>query len=310
MDSLAKKLREFLPKVYEQYGSLNARQYAYRAEAVGLVKKKQFDYVNSVLVELREEGKLPWSAVLDSSREFEPWRVEGSENVSEVVSNAVDYFVGLPTRFNLPPWQYQPVMPVIFTEKEGLVPYFKMITDNRCVSIYAQKGQAGKSHLHEVVFPWLMGLVAKGKIVKILYLGDCDDDGFQIPVTLLDTITKWADGSPGFNVRDLYPRCRNKIYHKNSALKFERVALTPEQVERWNLSRDAINPNSTIAKKFVDYKCEIEALEPSILRRLIEERIAESWDDSAEMRRQRKVKRLRPLIKKRVEELTKSWNKK
>jgi len=46
--SLASKLREYLPTVYERYGALNARQYAYRAEADGIIdtskgKKKPFD---------------------------------------------------------------------------------------------------------------------------------------------------------------------------------------------------------------------------------------------------------------------------
>jgi len=310
--SLASRLRAFLPTVYERYGPLNARQYAYRAEARGIIdtsrgKKKPFDYVNRILTELREKGVLPWSAVLDSSREFRPYMVMDSEDPEEHVKSEVKRFKEFPERFDLPKWQYQPVVPVIFTEKEGLIPYFEMVTMDRAVSIYAQKGQAGKSHLHEVVLPWLMKLCAEGKKVKMTYLGDCDDEGFQIPLTLLDTIRRWTGGSPRFDIHDLYPRHPSQIVHDGSVLMFERVALLPEQVEEYNLSRLAINPKSTIARKFVDFKCELEALEPDVLRRLIEEAIDRSWDDDAERRRQEKVEEMREGIKKRIKKLTEGW---
>src|SRR5437762_12170091 len=70
-DSQNGKLRAFLPQVYGKYGALNARQYAYRAEAAGLLlsAKKSFPAVGGILTELRDEGILPWSAVLDSVRE-------------------------------------------------------------------------------------------------------------------------------------------------------------------------------------------------------------------------------------------------
>jgi len=310
--SLAQRLREFLPTVYQRYGALNARQYAYRAEAKGIIdtsrgKKKPFDYVNKILTELREKGVLPWSAVLDSSRDFRPYIVKSSEDPDEHVKSEVKWFKEFPKRFDLPRWQYQPVVPVIFTEKEGLIPYFEMITEDRAVSIYAQKGQAGKSHLHEVVLPWMLRLVVDGKKVKMLYLGDCDDEGFQIPLTLLLTIKRWTGGSPQFDIHDLYPRVPSEIYHKGSLIAFERVALSPQQVQKYNLSRLAINPKSTIARKFVDFKCELEALDPDILRRLIEEAIDRTWDDNAERKRVEKVKEMREEIKKQIDRLTKEW---
>lgn len=328
--SLAQKLREFLPTVYERYGPLNARQYAYRAETERIIdasrgKKKPFNYVNKILVELREKKVLPWSAVLDSSREFQPFQmssgyrsafwlrilsstnVKGSEDVDDFVKGQMEFFRKSDELFNLPAWHYQPIVPVIFTEKEGLIPFFQMITDDKAVSVYAQKGQVGKSHLHEVVFPWLMRLCADGKTVRIIYLGDCDDEGFQIPVTLLSTITDWADGSPQFDIYDLYPRYRSKIYQKGSAIIFERLALMPEQVENYGLSKLPINPKSKIAKKFIDFKCELEALDPDELRRLISEAIDKTWDSSVEQRRNEKVEELRKKIKPEIDRLTKGW---
>lgn len=310
--TIASMLREFLPNVYERYGALNARQYAYRAETAHIIdtsrgKTKPFNYVNHILTELREKGKLPWSAVLDSSRKFEPWAVKGRENAEKEITSEMKWFRGLPTRFDLPLWHYQSSVPVIFTEKEGLVPYFKMITDKHQVSIYAHKGQAGKSHLHEIVFPWMIRLCTKGKTIQILYLGDCDDEGFQIPVTLLHTIARWAGGSPEFDIHDLYPRHPTKVEHEGSVIKFKRIALTPEQIEEMKLSKDDVNPASSIAHKFVDFKCELEAIEPDVLRGMIQQAVNECWDEKAEQKRQTKAEELRKVLKEKVDELTKNW---
>jgi len=307
MLSLASKLRKFLPTVYERYGALNARQYAYRAEAAGLITKKYFKYTNSILTKLREQKILPWNAVLDSSREFNPYSVVLSEDSEEYVNSLMKSFKNFPNRFDLPRWQYQSIVPVIFTEKEGLIQYFEMVTDQRAVSIYAQKGQVGKSHLHEVVFPWMMKWAGKGKTIRMVYLGDCDDEGFQIPVTLLQTITKWADGSPQFDIHDLYPRSLSKVYHEGSILTFERLALTPEQVENLALRKDPINPKSTIARKFVSFKCELEAIEPNILRSMIEATIDKTWDKESEKRRQLKVQEMKKPITDKIEDLSRDW---
>ena len=92
--TLAEELRAFLPTVYEKFGPLNARQYAYQALWRHIVlSKKQFGYVNHILVELREKGIVPWSAVLDSSREFEPWLVVGTEKPQEYVESSMRSFL-------------------------------------------------------------------------------------------------------------------------------------------------------------------------------------------------------------------------
>jgi len=305
--TLAKVLREFLPTVYAQHGPLNARQYAYQALVAGLVSKKQFDYVNTILTELREKGLLPWSAVLDSSRDFEPYAVASSEDPGEYVAAEAEQFRSFPDRFDLPMWQYQRVVPVILTEKDGLIKYFQMIAERRAVSIYAQKGQVGKSHLHEVVFPWMMKWAAAGKKIGLLYLGDADDEGFQIPLTLLQTITKWAGGAPEFDIRDLYPRHRSQRVHEGSMIMFDRLALKPEQVDEFELVREPINPKSKIARKFVDYRCELEAMKPDVLRGIIIQALDQTWDEKAEQRRRDKVEEMRKPIKERFGELTKNW---
>jgi hypothetical protein len=292
MATTTARLREFLPTVYERFGPLVARQYAYQAEAAGVIdtsrgKKKPFDYVNRVLVELREEGIIPWSAVLDASREFDPPEFVGIEDVNGQLSIAAKVFREL-CKVSLPRWHFQPRLPVIVTEKEGMVAYFEHVTRELEVPVYAIKGQAGKSHLHEVFVPWLHRVIEAGKEPVLLYLGDCDDYGIQIERTLTETLERW--GLP---------------------LKPTRLALTPEQVEELGLSKLAVKAKPySLHGKYLSFKCEIEAMDPGYLRNLIRTAIAAFLDEDAELRRARLERKLNRELKSAVARLTRGWPKK
>lgn len=283
-------LREFLPTVYEHYGPLNARQYAYRAEAAGLFEKSKpaFNEVNKILVELRESGVLPWSAVLDSSRKFKPYATDGIENAEEHVDIVVEEFKRSWESVWLPRWYGQQKVPVIITEKEGLIPYFELVTRERETSVYAIKGQAGKSHLHEVFAPWLRKLQEGGRQPVIFYLGDCDDEGFQIQETLDETLQRWIG---------------------SFLLKSKRLVLNEEQCDRYGLRKHPVKPyksgssGSKIAGKYVKFKSELEALDPTLLRSLIIQAVDGCFDERVEATRQRREKILRNQVKIGIGEL-------
>jgi hypothetical protein len=288
-DSVMARLREFLPTVYERYGPLVARQYAYRAETEGIIdtsrgKKKPFDHVNRVLVELREGGILPYSAVLDASREFDPPPFQGDGNPDHHLRRAARAFFSL-CRAEVPRWHTQPRLPVIVTEKEGMLAYFEMVTRGYEVPVYAIRGQAGKSHLHEVFVPWLRGVMEAGKEPVLIYLGDCDDYGIQIQRTLEKTLERWGlPPKPG------------------------RLALTPEQVEELGLSKLEVRSKPhTLHGKYLDFKCEIEAMDPELLRTLIRRTIESLTDRRAEERRVRLERRLNRELERLAGRLTRNW---
>jgi hypothetical protein len=300
------KLREFLVKVYEKYGPLNARQYAYQAEKEGLIDTSQgkagpFNFVNEVLVELRKEGILPWEAVLDSSREFDDSPIKGLDSAEEIFKQKMEELMNYPANLHLPLWQYQPKIPIIFTEKEGLLPYFNRTAAKWEVRVYPHKGQFGLGHLHNIVFPWIKKLLEEEREVHILYLGDCDDEGFQIPLKLIQELESYF-GFVEYDQRDLYPRLSHGIINQGSPLKFKRIALLPDQVKKYNLSVLQINPKSTIARKFVDYKCELEALDPLLLSKLIEEEIQKCWDEKAELMRKQREDGIKSELLKHIKE--------
>jgi len=283
--SLAERLRLFLPTVYKKYGALNARQYAYRAEAAKVLKKSRttFNQVNRILVELREQGVLPWNAVLDSSRDFSPLLRDDSPESFILRERAK--FVRLAEAYYVPKWRGQPIVPVLITEKEGLIPYFETTTQEWDVSIYPIKGQAGKSHLHANFRPWAIRVLQEHEELRVIYLGDYDDEGFQIEQTLNETLASF--GVP---------------------IETVRLALTKELVEQQGIELEPCNPKSSISGKFVEGKAELEALEPTLLTQLVEEAIRECIDEEILADSESAEPSEQDEARKTIKKLTRGWD--
>lgn len=284
--SLTQVLREFFPTVYERYGPLNARQYNYRAEAAGIMRKTKstWNIGNTVLVALRDEGILPWDAVTDSVRTWEPWPANGSENPEDHLHSVVRSFLRSWRYLHLPRWHRQPTVPILITEKHGLIPFFERHTDELETTVYAIRGQAGKSHLRKFFVPFVADILRHGQEIALFYLGDYDDEGYQIQENLRETLAKF--GIP------LIPK---------------RLALTPELVASQGIRLDPLNPKSTISGKYVEGKAELEALDPDVLARIIRDAIEPLVDEDALHSRDEALEEIKSLVRLRVGELTREW---
>jgi hypothetical protein len=78
----------------------------------------------------------------------------------------------------------------------------------------------------------------------------------------------------------------DRDFRERSGLDVRRVALLPEQVERYKLPRSPFEKDDSRAKAFVRrhgglWQTELDALDPDILRELFMEAFDELWDKSA-----------------------------
>ncbi len=284
--TLTANLRDFFPSVYTAHGALNARQYNYRAEAAGIMRKTDSTWTtgNKILVELRENGTLPWDAVLDSVRTWDSWQANGTEDPEVHLGLLVQNFRNSWRRVRLPRWHGQPIVPILITEKQGLVPFFEQDMNELETTVYAIRGHAGKSHLHEYFAPWIQELLEDGREVRLLYIGDYDDEGFEIEVVLNRTLREW--GIP---------------------LRTTRIALETHQIGQYGLRLDPLNPKSTISGKYVRGKAELEALDPEDLRRLIREAVEPLTDAETLRERDRVSEEMRAAVRVRIRDLTEDW---
>jgi hypothetical protein len=86
----------------------------------------------------------------------------------------------------------------------------------------------------------------------IYHLGDFDPSGVNAGEKIEETL------------RELAP---------DADITFERIAVTPEQIDAWDLPTRPTKASDTRAKNFGDISVELDAIEPNRLRSLVQETI-------------------------------------
>jgi hypothetical protein len=184
-------VREIIPKLYDAYGAMNARMYYYfltakagDGEPIIADSHSNSNIVNLVLVELRKNGSLPWSAVLDDVRTFNDPFAVGESSPALDLSFQLDQiraYAKPPTSF-IRRWERQPLFPIIIVEKIGMDAWFGPVASHWCTPLYCLRGQGGVGHLHEVIVPYLKNIAESEWRPEIcpLYFGDGDKPGLDI----------------------------------------------------------------------------------------------------------------------------------
>jgi hypothetical protein len=91
-------------------------------------------------------------------------------------------------------------------------------------------------------------MAASGKPTVIYYFGDYDPSGVHIPKKIAEELRAFAP---------------------NATIVFHRMAVTPEQIEKWNLPTRPTKTTDSRAKTFQDESVEVDAIEPDDLRELV-----------------------------------------
>ena len=153
-------------------------------------------------------------------------------------NNSDDFLLDAPNLFNLNYWIDEPIKPVIWTEKDTLSPIMVEIASQYHVKVCVTRGYLSYSNKMR----W------GGDIV--LYFGDFDPSGLDM-------------------VRD------NE--EQGIMEKFKRIALTREQIERYNLPSVKVKKTDTRSKKYIakhgDRCWELDALPPDVLKDLVRDTI-------------------------------------
>ncbi len=181
----------------------NGRFVFYELEQAGDVSKKRTgarradQNTSEALMWLRERGVIPWSWIVDETREVHGWQYPASvaEYVVECVKEA---------RIN--PWAGPP--PLIVCESRSLGGVLRPVVVEYGCEVAPTNGQCG-GFLHTEVAPLL-----RDNDRRVLYLGDHDLSGDQIEA----------------NTRDVLER------ETGREIEWRRIAITAEQIEARGLT--------------------------------------------------------------------------
>lgn len=255
---------------------------------------KGFD---AILTRAREKAHVDWTRIEDRSRGTYgpryPWfgmdvRLGGELDKFTDPKDYIDYlFKQLTEKFyDQPYWTDQPQHIEIWVEKDALASLFVQVAEEKRVLVYPSRGYSSFTKVMEAI-----QRLPKDKPVKILHFADHDPSGVNM-------------------TEDLIQRLRDYSAEENLDLEIKRIALTIEQVKKWDLA-----PNPTKAKdkrspnyvaQFGDRAWELDAVRPNDLQDIIRKAMLEEVDEATWEETEERITKEREKITKALGKSKKS----
>jgi hypothetical protein len=234
------RIREAIYETLVLDNPATVRQVFYRLVSAGEIDKTEADYKTTVirlLTEMRRAREIPFGWIADNTRWMrKPTTFDSLEDALQ--STARTYRRAL--------WQEQSVYVEVWLEKDALAGVLYEVTEEWDIPLMVTRGYPSLTYLHEAG----ESIAYEGKPAFIYYFGDYDPSGLDIP-------RKVEAG-----LREFAPKA--EIY-------FERVAVTPEQIERWQLPTRPTKKTDTRSKNFEGESVEVDAIPSQDLRALVRE---------------------------------------
>ena len=249
---MQKKSLELLAQVQEIIDSydfaLTLRQIYYQLVAKQIISNEQSNYrkISRLCVAGRDEGILPEEGFADRLR------------IIDKLSSWVDlneFMETVKRSYHKNKWQNQPKYLEIWTEKDALRSVLSQVTYQYDVSLMVSRGQLSRTAIYEASERYK----AQGdKEYYLYYCGDFDPSGLSI-----------------------YNSIKERLDNFGISIKFERIALTKEQIEKYKLPSDPAKPSDPNYNKFVslygsDMVVELDSLPPDVLRDIIKDCITKN----------------------------------
>ena len=232
---------------YEEQGyALTLRQLYYQLVARDMIPNKPSEYakLSALVTDARRAGLIDWNAIEDRTRYLRGWQAYA--NPAEAIRDAAKgYCIDL--------WEGQDCYIEVWVEKDALIDIVGQACSKYRVPYFSCRGFMSDSEVYKAGRR-MREIYDSGKDIVFLHLGDHDPSGVDMSRDILRRVELFGDMS-------------NKI-------DFQRIALNLDQIEEFNPPPNPAKETDTRAKayiaKFGSTSWELDALEPSILTRLIQ----------------------------------------
>jgi len=279
---VASQLLQHILEVINQYEILlTVRQIYYRLVAAGIIQNTRSSYnsLDKILVKARIKGIIPFNKLEDRSRSFLAGDRE-FEAPEDFMSWRIEALKYSALEYEVPYWMFQPEHVEVWLEKDALSALFGQVCNKHHVILAPCRGYPSLTYLYETT----KRLRNVDKPITILYFGDLDPRGKDIQRYLIDTLL-------GFGI----------------TANVQRIALTRQQVESYNLPPAPTKKSDTLARQWIetqgDAVWELDALEPNLLMQLVEDSILRHFDRTLFEKRNKLQEQNREKINEIVEKL-------
>jgi hypothetical protein len=241
------QVRAAIVETLSAYHPMTDRQVFYRVEVRGAIAKTEREYKNTIvrlLGIMRRGGTIPFEWIADNTRWMRKPRTysgldQALRRTAETYRRAV--------------WDEQDAYVEVWVEKDALAGVIYEVTEAWDVPLMVARGYASLSFLHAAAET----IEAEGKSAFLYYFGDYDPSGVDISRVVEETIREFAP---------------------DAEIHFERVAITPEQIEQYALPTRPTKATDSRGKDFEGDSVELDSLPPDVLRELVEDCITQHID--------------------------------
>jgi len=245
-------------KDYRNEGlDLTLRALHYRLVSVGMTNTvRHYKRVIAAMTQARWEGSVDFTDFKDHDRTVLGSTEYYETDVHEQVDSSIGLIEHVLTSYSKNRWENQPNYVEVFIEKKALQGVFSKPCSSNKVALCPCKGYPSLTYVNDAVDRFREAK-SLGKKLIILYFGDYDPSGEDIPRNLKATMLRM-----GIDVN------------------VKRIALMEEQVVAWGLPpAPAKLTDSRTANWNGLGQVELDAVEPRKLMRMVENAIEEVFDN-------------------------------
>jgi hypothetical protein len=225
----------------------------YRMVSKGFLPKddRAYNLVQRTLLSMRRDGLLPWRWITDSSR-----RVWGHARFGDMAS----YAEHIASNNRKDYWHDSPVNVEVWCEKDAMQGVIApVVLGEFGLDLYVSKGQSSASYLYEAA----ESIKDDGRPTVVYILSDFDPAGFRIAEKIEAGLRRHVP--------------------EHQELAARRIAVSYEQVMEHDLVTREVKRTDSGAPEFLDrfgnVSCELEAMPPTTLRRLLRGHLEAHMDD-------------------------------
>ena len=231
-----------IPIVKSYNGNLTLRGLHYRLVAAGMINDvSHYKKVVNAMIDARWEGLVHFTDFLDHEREMLGQTDFEQTDVESKVENAKEAIRYWATSYRKNMWENQPYYPEVFIEKKALQGVFEEPCKRMSVALNPCKGYPSLTFLYDAAMRFEEA-INQGKTPIILYFGDYDPSGENIPETIVENLYRMS----------------------GETIELRRIALNEQQVIDWNLPPAPTKDSDTRSANWAGLgQVELDAVEPN-----------------------------------------------
>jgi hypothetical protein len=264
---------------------ITVRQLHYRLVSIGMTNDIQhYKRVVQAMTEGRWKGVIDMDAFIDRERSLYGRTQAESKDVDNEIENAKEQIKAWMESYHLERWSNQDYYIEVWIEKKALQGVFEHPCNMNGVGLFPCKGYPSITAIYEASNRF-QEAIANGKQIIILYFGDYDPSGEDIPRSV-----------------------HANIGRLDCDIEVKRIALHPEQIAQMRLPGVPPKQTDTRTRNWNGASVvELDAVEPNTLEKMCDESVKEFFDEDkhSELRDRERIERIkyRGELKKFVNDL-------